>query len=171
MIKGKLNCSYIISKFKNHLEIKDQVVNLVNYENAPSVNQGDSLYSTDWNLNHNRDRKYLNLLFPHINEHMKYVFEELNHNNFEYETFWFQQYKKADFHRWHQHRGNSWTNIYYLEFDKDSPKTLIKDPVSQEIIAPEVEEGDILTFPGFIWHCSPISVSETIKTVIVFNVK
>jgi hypothetical protein len=61
--------------------------------------------------------------------------------------------------------------VYYLELPTDGPKTVFKNPFnSEEIIYPDVKEGDILTFPSILEHCSPSNNSTHRKTIISFNI-
>jgi hypothetical protein len=84
-------------------------------------------------------------------------------------NLWFQQYIKNDSHTWHCH-GETWVGIYYLELDPSSPITEIRDPMSKEnIITPNIVEGDIILFPSYIVHRAPKINSDIRKTIISFN--
>ena len=43
------------------------------------------------------------------------------------------------------------------------------NPITKETHQPPVEEGDILMFPGFLFHRSPKNQSSEMKSVIAFN--
>jgi hypothetical protein len=80
------------------------------------------------------------------------------------QNYWFQQYYYNNYHDWHNHPQCHFSSVYYLELPKGTPITEFK--VSQEI---EAKEGDIITFPGYLFHRSPPNGLKKRKTVIVFN--
>ena len=78
-------------------------------------------------------------------------------------NIWFQQYEQHDKHDWHTHTESQFTNIYYVELP-DGEKTELFDEVDIDI-----KEGDILSFPAYIFHRSKPNISNQRKTVISFN--
>jgi len=62
-----------------------------------------------------------------------------------------------------------YSNIYYLDLPEGTSKTTFKF-IDKEFEV-DVEEGDILTFPGSMLHCSKPNTSEHTKTVIAFNTR
>jgi len=170
MNKFKLELPYIISKFEKHNEIKDRLLALIDILQAKESSQAGYKIKTDWHLPAEVKREYHEFIYPMISEHMIKVFDELAHQNFKLTNYWFQQYEKDGVHNWHQHRGASWSNIYYVELGKDCPKTILKNPSNlEQLIIPNVTEGDILTIPGLVWHSSQSNKSSDRKTVYVFN--
>jgi len=171
MKKYKLEVPYIVSKFRKHKEVKNTLLNLIDATSANSLHEfGGSIFRSDWLLS-DLNKKYVEYIQPLINEHISKVYEEIGYDNFRVGRCWFQQYMVNDCHNWHQHRGASWSNVYYVELSEDGPKTVFKNPFDlNEIITPDVEEGDILTLPGLVWHCSKPNQSINRKTVYVFNV-
>ena len=167
------NLPYVVSKFEPHNQIKQQLLEIMSTDVGESIQLDglDKITKTDWYVDGKIQRNYLQFVFPHLHTHMIELMRELGQGNFSYSEFWYQQYYTTDKHRWHQHLGCSWASVYYVELSKDAPRTLIKNPFNkQEIIIPELEEGDILSFPGFLWHCSPENTSNERKTIIAFNV-
>lgn len=163
---------YVISKFQKHEELKETLLESLNISQSISYTDAyDNISKTDWYIDADIVRPYLDILFEPLDQHMITVLEQLKHNNFKYQTFWFQQYIRDNTHRWHQHRGTSWASVYYLELKENGPATIFKTLTGEEIIIPDVSEGDILTFPGFVWHCSPINRTDSRKTVIAFNIE
>jgi len=79
--------------------------------------------------------------------------------------WWFQQYKQGSDFGWHQHSGH-WALVYYLELPEMSESTefLNYDNIS-------VEEGDVIFFPTFLVHRSPIITSNMRKTIIATNIE
>ena len=167
------NLPYVVSKFESHSDLKQQVLDLMYDDVGDSLELDglDKVSKTDWYVDGRIPRKYLQFVFPYLNSHMINVMAELGQGEFKYSEFWYQQYKTTDKHRWHNHIGASWANVYYVELSNGAPRTILKNPFNkQEILIPELEEGDILSFPGTIWHCSPENESKERKTVIAFNI-
>ena len=84
-----------------------------------------------------------------------------------YNQVWYQQYKKGDYHGWHRHPNNTFSNVYYVSLPKNSASTSFR--YSGKEFEINVKEGQILTFPSYLEHCSKPNPSDQIKTVISFN--
>ena len=61
----------------------------------------------------------------------------------------------------------NFTNVFYINLPHREIKTQIKDKYKNFNI--NVEEGDILSFPGYYAHCSPINIYDESKIIISFN--
>ena len=176
--KYKLDTPFIISTLEEHNSIKDTLLNLI--ELQPSIKEDgnragfqsyDKIAKTDYYVDKSFLRNYWNLLFPYLDKHMAPVFAMLDLKTCIYSDFWFQQYAHLDTHAWHRHNRCFYSNVYYLELPGDGSKTIFKNPFnSEEIIYPDVKEGDILTFPSMVEHCSPPNTSTDRKTIISFNI-
>lgn len=168
--KNKIYVPYAISKFDKHEQLRDTLLNLI--ENQSSSSYGE-ISKTDWNIDVSEEKEYWRILKPHLNEHMKFVLSEINPcfdiNSIDYVECWFQQYEKNDNHYWHIHPGCSYSSVYFLELDKENPVTSLLD-ADNLVIDNVVSEGDILTFPGSLIHCSVPNKSTKRKTVVVFNI-
>jgi len=167
----EINVPYIVSKFEKHNNVKDQLLELISKQACVSENKGgDKINRTDWYTEPGASRDYWNFLFPDLEKHMTDVFSNLHLKECTYTNYWFQQYEYLDTHGWHRHRHCFYSNVYYIELPKDGPKTIFKHPIYGNIICPEVEEGDILTFPSILEHCSAPNQSSKRKTVLSFNI-
>lgn len=163
---------YLVSHFEKHKELKIPLLNSIKKQNFLGVNNTDEvIYKTDWYTERNVQREYLQLLYGYITEHMRQVFTVLKHENPVYQNFWFTQYKKNHTFGKHQHRQSSWVSIYYLELPNNTPVTNFINVFNNDVFIPNIREGDIITFPGFIWHWSPINNINKTKTVVSFNVE
>lgn len=82
------------------------------------------------------------------------------------DLLWHQKYSKNNFHVWHTHYGSCLSGVYYLETPEGSKGTefLFED----KIYSPAVKEGDLVLFPGSVYHRAP-KVIENDRTVIAFN--
>jgi hypothetical protein len=173
MIKKELNCFYSISKFPNHSEIKERLLEEISkaeFEHSfgpgaeVDITRGDWFKSEDWS------RPWLQVIGEPLLKYLQPHYHELGYDTFYIKQLWFQQYQKLSGHGWHIH-GCNFTNVYYVNLPKNSSKTEIIVPFNQkEIISVDVEEGDILTFPSFVIHRGPPNSSGEMKTILSFNV-
>ena len=167
LFTGSFEIPYFIVPIKEHLEIKQSLLTIIDEdEGQRRTDIAQTIYKTDYYLKKEK-RKYFNILLPYINEILKELPIKCNfvdHTN----SIWYQQYIKLDHHSFHNHT-NQWSGIYYLELDKKSPGTQFKNYVSNRSFSPDVKEGDVLIFPGWLDHRSPPNLSQKRKTVIAFN--
>ena len=79
------------------------------------------------------------------------------------QNYWFQQYYKGSDFSWHQHGGH-WACVYYVELPEISEATEFLNYGKFN-----VKEGDIIFFPTFLVHRSPIIQSDLRKTIVATN--
>jgi hypothetical protein len=159
--------------FSEHENLKPLLLDSINSIQLDSYHKPESLNKitkTDWHIPRYIVRNYVEIIQPALIDNLNQVYSLLKHDNWTISNFWFQQYEKNDEHDWHQHRGMSYTNVYYLEHTKNTPDTQIRDFISEEIIDIDVTEGDIIIFPAISWHRSSPNQSNDKKTIIAFNV-
>ena len=170
---NKLECSYIISKFDKHSDLKYEILKLIDQAPAESVMASPAevnISRTDWKHSSETTRKWVNYLFNDLMNHMLNSYQELGFDNFTLGEIWFQQYYQASQHGWHIH-GRNFTNVYYLELPNDAPRTELivpYDKTSKLIL--DVNEGDTVVFPSFVLHRAPPNQSINRKTIVSFNV-
>lgn len=151
---------------KTHGKSKIKLLKLI--DELPKINlkpdETESLNHTDWYLPPETPRLYwsfFNKLLHDWRIHMCYKTKSkkcIIHN------YWFQQYLKNDHHNWHNHSACQFSSVYFLELPKSSLATqFLNGPYM------EIKEGDIITFPSYLYHRSPINKLKQRKTVIVFN--
>lgn len=167
-----------ISKFEEHNQIKKNLldkIDLVDYHNIDKDNplhqfdNADKINKTDYWID-NRKFEYINLIYPLLDKHCVKVFSQTSARGITFTKIWFQQYIKGNMHGWHTHPNTHFTNIYFLELPSPKYKTQIKD-LSGKLIDYDVNEGDIITFPGFLLHQAPLIESDTQKTILSFNIE
>ena len=172
MKKHKIECPYLIFQFKNHLNVKKKLLNLIEnskYESPKILKSEVNISKTDWFLSSDKTRKWVNYFLPFLIEEMKQAYTFLGYDGFTMQELWFQQYYKNSQHGWHTHSSN-FTSVYYLELENDAPKTKIVNAFNQkEIIELNVVEGDIVIFPSFVIHQGPKNISNNRKTIISYN--
>jgi hypothetical protein len=166
-----IECPIIVSKFKHHQQLKDSILNSIEESLGEKlIENTHSISKTDWHIDSKIERLYFNLLSESLVEHLKESYGMLGAEGFELHNIWYQQYYQNSSHSWHTHQQAHFTNVYYLELPKNAPKTEILEPIFRnKTILPDVEEGDIISFPAFIHHRSPVIKDNLRKTVISFN--
>jgi hypothetical protein len=157
-----------IFKVDNYLSIKNEMLKDIDELNGSELH---SVSKTDWSIPSNVPRKYFDNLTTFIKtKYYPYFVNEFGASGISINNIWFQQYYHNSKHDWHCHPGNHFSNIYYLELPDGSLKTEFKNPLNiNEIITFDVHEGDLLTFPAWYAHRSPINIINKRKTVVVFN--
>jgi hypothetical protein len=172
MIKQKLECTCVISKFKYHKELKNNLLDLIEKSESRYAEDADAelhISKTDWYISSNFSRSWVEYIKAPLIEHTLEVYKELGYDGFTIRELWFQQYYNRSEHGWHTHSSN-FTNVYYLELPTDSPKTKLVNPFDQKtIIELDVVEGDHVVFPSFVVHKSPQNLSQSRKSIISYN--
>jgi hypothetical protein len=161
----QIPCNMFICDVPKHKEHKKKLLNLI--KEMPDNTYGP-ISKTDWNIEANFKRKYLdyfysNVIRPVMNKQQKY----LKARDWRIPNGWFQQYNKKSYHNWHVHEGANYTNVYFLELDSSDQATKIKTG-RNKIIEHKAEEGQVVTFPGCLLHKSE-EVLKKRKTIISFN--
>ena len=100
------------------------------------------------------------LLYPHLCELGELYGLQFKRKN----IYWFQQYLQSSDFGWHQHGGH-WSCVYYLELPEMSEATEFLNYGHLNI-----KEGDVIFFPTFLVHRSPMIKSNQRKTIIATNV-
>ena len=166
-----INAPVVVSKFEYHEQLKNHLLKMI--DDSPGdqlVEKGDNISKTDWYIDISVDRPYLKDFVTPLINHLKKSYECLNIQSFEIHNFWYQQYYQNSKHSWHAHQAAQYTNVYYLELPVGAPKTEILDPLDpNKTFFADVQEGDIISFPAFIFHRSPVVENNLRKTVIAFN--
>jgi hypothetical protein len=121
---------------------------------------------TDYHISKDLERVYEPVISGYVCNHMRNFQENFNFKGISLHALWFQWYPENGFHDWHVHPYCHFTNVFYVDLPSTDVKTEIKD-INGNSIEVSVSEGDILTFPAFLLHRSPITNKE--KIVIAFN--
>jgi ectoine hydroxylase-related dioxygenase (phytanoyl-CoA dioxygenase family) len=155
----------IITNLKNHLEINKNLLSLI--EKIPNnvlKDDHENIVHTDWSLPKDQKREYVDYFYSCIFEHMNELSNKLHSKNWEIRNVWFQQYTHNNFMNWHNHRDTNFTNVYFVELPS---KFLGTEILNHDKL--DLNEGDLLTFPGYLYHRSPVNLSNKRKTIIAFN--
>lgn len=160
------------STVEGHGFIKERILESINPDKNKRFGvetHNQKIYHTDWYVPSNVFKPYYSVVGGLLEAHNKKVFELLNTTDqgIEIQTVWFQQYKTGCFHGPHTHGGCNFSNVYYVDLPPGTPKTTFSFMGKKYDV--DIKEGDIITFPGYLLHESPVNESEYTKTVIAFN--
>lgn len=165
----------IVSRVPDYRNFKDYLLDLIDQMPNLSIDstncsaKNDQIKKSDWNLPLEHPRPYLDFIKPKLIETVTESFHSLNLDLIQFHNFWFQQYHNEDLHDWHVHQNCHFANVFFLELPDTDYKTQIQNFNRRKIIDYNVSEGDILTFPSFLYHRSPKNYSTLRKTIISFN--
>lgn len=157
----------IISKIKNFEEIKQRILTDLDNRAKNFFKHKNSSHITDFHL-HDRfkNHSYVEHLKESFNLHFEKINKEMNYMNVEISDVWFQQYLDNDSHNLHNHPNATFTNIAYIELSDKFQSTIINFKGIEYKL--DSNEGEIISFPGFFNHRSPVNNNQR-KTVIVVN--
>tara|TARA_R110000744_G_scaffold186009_1_gene305400 strand:- start:710 stop:1249 length:540 start_codon:yes stop_codon:yes gene_type:complete len=163
----ELKSYYIVTDIKEHKQIKQKLLDLINLMPNSSFK---SISKTDWNLPKEHKREYLNYFYGMLSPYLNEMCEKLKCTTCSIDNGWFQVYNKNDKHEWHTHPKTNYTNVYYLNLPNKSIRTNVYDLMSNKIIDDlEVNEGQLLTLPANFIHRSPSNNTNDKKIIISFN--
>lgn len=166
-------CKVFKTHVENHAQIKPSVLAAIAKLGIHSaITEFECISNTDWHIKNNighlfENKEYLRVVSPILELHNKQIAKYTGVVEVTTNHVWFQQYDKGDFHGWHNHGNCMYSNVYYVELDKACPRTSFRFMDMEFSI--DVEEGDILTFPSFLQHCSRPNKQNLRKTVVAFN--
>ena len=171
MILNRAPSAIIIKKLPEHKAIKHELLSHIQSMGVHSSTEtGTQVSNTDWYMMSRFKRVYVDIFYPSITSFYEEVEKELKlplNHKLRLQNIWFQKYNKGYFHTWHMHPEALYSSVYYLELPEGSSKTSFK--FLDEEFEFDVEEGDIILFPGSYVHCSKPNATEKTKTVISFN--
>ena len=169
---------YYIRDVKDHLINKEKIIGSISSVNTPYHNYDVEDYtsyisSTDWPYKHKTNWFNYALSKRDIEDYQKFVYRKFKIRGLGVNASWFNQYysDSGSEHYWQHHKPEHLTNIYFVELEDKSLRTILKHPATGKEIVPRVKEGQILVFDGKIEHMSPPNYTSTRKTVISFNIR
>ena len=171
---GDIPCCVFVSNVEDHFSIKASVLDILQKSIIVSINdkRGNEIYNTDYFTYNIKDfefsSQYVTKITPVIEAHLASLSSFLGYTSpLEFNRVWFQQYIKGNQHAWHRHPDCIFSNIYYVDLPDGASKTTIRF-LGREFSV-DIREGQIITFPSFLEHCSKPNNTDKIKTVISFN--
>jgi hypothetical protein len=172
--KHHLDSFYLTFEFSKHLEMKEIILGLISEQSPESLivkddYHGDNITKLDWSSATNFNRPWVSYFKPNLDALLNDVATACGYIECYVDELWFQQYQLNDTHGWHTH-GSNFTGVYYLDLPATAPKTQLINPFNQEqIVMPDIKEGDILVFPSYVIHRAPKIKENVNKTIISFN--
>jgi len=155
------------TNFQGHKDKKESILNAISSAGKCSVKtKGYSLSHTDWPLCNKWERPYWSLIENEVNEHVREIAVAFEVRSCSVDKYWVQQYEENDFHMWHTHGDCTFSSVYYLELPDDTQTSFRF--MGQEFTI-DCVEGDVLTFPSHLRHCSKENKSNKRKSVVAFN--
>jgi len=167
-----IDAPVFIKPVARHAEIKQELIRIIKSGMEFSIRDNNiSVTNTDYHISpmffNLVGPKYWSIFFPDVSLHLNEVARKLGLNGWEISKYWYQEYRKGDYQPWHTHPGAMLTNVYYLSLPEGSMKTTLNiSGVETEL---EVHEGDIITIPSYLKHCSKPHLGDESKIVIAFN--
>jgi len=161
MKKSTLIPHIFVNNIADHETHKKVLLDYINKEKNKYMN----ISNCDWERNNDNNREWIHYFKDNILSQITQTFNDsMNSLDMLVHNLWYQQYNFNDNHDWHTHTNCQYTNVYFVELPDESMKTEILDVENID-----VKEGDILTFPSFMFHRSKPNKSSKRKTVISFN--
>tara|TARA_R100001126_G_scaffold97388_1_gene70685 strand:+ start:76 stop:591 length:516 start_codon:yes stop_codon:yes gene_type:complete len=157
-----------VNQFDKH---KSKLIDLIyKIPETSFTSDNEKISHTDFKIPRTMKREYTDYFFNNIYESYCNNLRSVNKANYiGFNNIWFQVYNKGDWHGSHTHPGSHFTNILYINLPDKNLKTILQKP-NGEFINFEVSEGDLITFPAFYQHQSPINKSNEKKIIISFNI-
>lgn len=171
MSNFEISCQYNISKVNAHQQVRDKMLELIDFADfsSPFFPSAEvNITKTDWNHATSGDREWVKYFSKYFTDVIHQSVKQLGYSGYEINELWFQQYVNHGEHGWHVH-GSNFTAVYYLELPLDSPRTELFEPHTKRRFTLNVNEGDLVIFPGFILHKAGKNRSVHRKTIISFN--
>ena len=171
-----------VSHLENHEEFKSELQELLDSIDAPEIKVKGSPIAKSSYGKAALNQKWHPLFMKVAESHLVELFTQLNTPQWEIRQMWFQTYEAGNLHRAHTHGGYTWANVYYLDLPNPELGTAFYHPArhwvelrghlksdSPPVLRPEIREGDIVTFPGYLEHEAPLLTGNDTKTIISFN--
>ena len=156
--------------FSFHKTIKKELLNEIDKVKKIDLKRNPDqtrISYCDWDNRKDFNRNWYKLIKIPLSIAFTQTANQLNFFNYLLQDIWYQQYEKNDCHNWHIHSDN-YTGVYYVEYDKNC-KTELYDSVKNKKFYLEAKEGDLVFFPSFIIHRSPMKKESKRKTIISWN--
>lgn len=172
MIVHQVRAPIFINRALDHEVIKPKILEVISsgdrYSHAWSTGR---ITNTDFhvknNFSSNIANSYWEIFKPNAFQHLSKLCDFFETPRFNINGYWFQEYHLGDRHSWHTHGECMFSSVYYLSLPDGACKTTFK--IFGEEVEFGVSEGDIISFPSHIVHCSKEHKGHQPKVVIAFN--
>ena len=179
IVTGKFEVPYFIYTVPNHSTLKGQILDCIDKGvGIQSEKYFESISKSDWYTNadpiyfkdkvKNDSNSYYGLLKSNLDYIRDNILPDKHKEALVISNGWFHQYQKLDYYWWHNHPDCRWSLIYYVQLAENGPITEFENHFGNTI-KPDVKEGDIIIFPGWLKHRAPPNLSTETKTILSFN--
>jgi hypothetical protein len=154
-------------KLKETNKIKKQLINYINSDTKSK--KYDNVSKTNWDKNLKPNCEMV--MFYYNNFHSE--IEKQIKCDCDVGLVWYQKYDKntKSNHEYHNHydiNNSHLSGIYYVKLK--SKKLITKFIVDDNIVTPNVSEGDLILFDSRILHMSPPNETNHDKIILSFNI-
>jgi len=172
----------LVNTVKNHKEHKKTLLKLIddfeglhdteikNLQTGAKHQATVSNISSDWSLDKETKRDYLDYFYNHVIKDTMNNFGYLlglSYSEWQIINGWYMRYSEHGENSWHNHLTGHFTNVYFLELPDSSYKTEVFGR-DGKIIEYEAKEGDVMSCPTWMLHRSQPNGPKR-KTTILFN--
>jgi hypothetical protein len=156
------------SKISDHESKKKQILNWIEYFGTYSLidNRVNRISNSDWHLDQDMNKGYMDIIADDVARHHNGLCQELGFEKVQMGKIWFQQYETGDYFYKHNHPDSTFSNVAYIELPDERANTRFY--WKGEEIQIDIEEGEILSFPGFLLHDAPTNLGPR-KSIVVWN--
>jgi len=160
----KKNKYIYLFKVNSHKKFKNKILKEINKTPA---NTTQGVHKTDWETDSLLRRSYWEDYVKEIADRCIDVLKKDLYGKVRKKTWhhnhWFHIYKKDSQFDWHTHAQSNFSGIYYISLSNKKYKTEFNK------MDLSVEEGNLLIFPSFLLHRSPLIKNQTKKIIVSFN--
>tara|TARA_X000000368_G_scaffold347083_1_gene286563 strand:- start:61 stop:624 length:564 start_codon:yes stop_codon:yes gene_type:complete len=159
-----------IHELESHNKIKSSILNCI--DEYDQINEcPDPVTKTDFYDNRpNQHSNYFSILEQNAEPLWKEICNKYWVKEFSIGGCWFQQYNTNSWHGWHLHGNASISLSYLLELPERKFSTEFIDIERKTTFQVDVEEGDVIIFPSYVIHRSPVITDSNVrKTTIAIN--
>ena len=121
---------------------------------------------------------YLEKFAEIFNDELSAMVNELGIAEFDLDSVWCVQYHNGDWHAPHNHSGNGYSGIIYLDFDEAEHTPVVfvgplNDPIKDttQLNMPTILEGDLILVPSSLIHFTYPNTSSKTRRIIGFDIK
>lgn len=165
----QFSCKNWLQKKQVFKELIENTSDLFSHKNS---NNDDNLHHTSFFFeeSNNLAKKISFIISDEIKK-----FKEESEINFEVNNGWFQIYNKSHSHNIHNHGFKVFTAIIFINFIDSihKPPHFISPFYNvrgySDVFWPDVKEGDVLFFPGYINHFVPENTSGISRITASLN--
>ena len=166
------DCQLILKKDKytylfncnNHNKIKNKIIKEI--KKIPGE-KTQGVFKTDWQTDPSLKRGYWENYIKYIADECIDILKKDLYKNVNQKTWhhnhWFHIYEKDYGFGWHTHGESNFSGIYYVDLKDNKYKT---EFMNTDI---PIEEGNLLIFPSFLLHRSPVIKNKVKKIIVSFN--